>query len=153
MRRILLSLAAVGLMGCEKKDTPPAADSSAMMAPPAATMDLASMAGTWNMQVMPQDRDTVLLNYVITATGTTEGWTLTFPGRRDPVPFRITHVAGDSMVSEAGPYESALRAGVQVTTKTVNRMEGAMLVGTTEARYSSGPDTVLMLRQRGSKAP
>jgi hypothetical protein len=152
MRRIVLSLAVVALAGCAKKDATPAADSSAMMAPPAATMNLANMAGTWNMQVMPQDRDTVLLNYVITATGTTEGWTLTFPGR-DPIPLRVTHVGGDSMVTEAGPYESALRAGVQVTTKTVNRMEGGTLVGTTEARYTSGPDTLLLLRQRGTKAP
>ena len=153
MRRILLSLALVGLVGCEKKDTPPAADSSAMMAPPpAATINLASVAGNWNMQTMPADRDTVLLTYVLTATADTAGWTLTFPGRA-PIPIRILHVAGDSVVSEAGPYESALRPGVQVTTRTVNRMDGANLVGSTEARYSSGPDTLLMLRSRGTRAP
>ena len=152
MRRILLSLALVGVAACAKKDSPPAADSSAMTTPPAPTMNLANMAGTWNMQVMPQDRDTVLLNYVITATGTTEGWTLTFPGR-DPIPMRITQVAGDSIVSDAGPYESALRKGVQVNTTTVNRMQGNTLVGTTVARYTAGPDTVLYLRQRGTKAP
>lgn len=152
MRRIVLSLAAIGLAACAKKDAPPAADSSAMMAPPAATMDLASMAGSWNIQVMPQDRDTVILNYVLTATGTTEGWTLNFPGRA-PIPFRITSVAGDSIMAEAGPYESALRPGVQVSTTSVNRMEGSTLVGTTVARYSSGPDTVLYLRSRGTKAP
>lgn len=152
MRRILLSLAVVGLVGCEKKDTPPAADSSAMMAPPPATMSLASVSGSWNMQTMPADRDTVLLTYVLTATADTAGWTLTFPGRA-PIPIRILHVAGDSVVSEAGPYESALRPGVQVTTKTVNRMQGDALIGSTEARYSSGPDTLLMLRSRGTRAP
>lgn len=153
MRRILLSLMAVGLAGCAKKDSPPAADSSAMMAPPApATMNLASVAGSWNMQTMPADRDTVLVSYVLTATADTAGWTLTFPGRA-PIPIRILAVAGDSVVSEAGPYESALRPGVQVTTTTVNRMEGDALVGTTVARYSAGPDTVLHLRSRGTKAP
>jgi hypothetical protein len=152
MRRILLSLAVIGLVSCAKKDAPPAADSSAMAAPPAVTMDLASLAGTWNMQTMPADRDTVLLTYVLTATADTAGWTLTFPGR-DPIALRITHVGGDSVVSEAGPYESALRPGVQVTTKTVNRMQGDALVGSTEARYSSGPDTVLWLRSRGTRAP
>ena len=152
MRRILVAFAAVGLIGCAKKDSPPAADSSAMAAPPAPTMNLASVAGTWNMQTMPADRDTVLLTYVLTATADTAGWTLTFPGRA-PIPVRILHVAGDSVVSEAGPYESALRPGVQVTTKTVNRMEGDALVGTTEARYSAGADTLLMLRSRGTRAP
>jgi hypothetical protein len=151
MRRIVLALAVAGLLGCEKKETPPAADSSAMTPPPA-TVNLASLAGTWNMQTMPVDRDTVILNYVLTATADTAGWTLTFPGR-DPIPMRIIHVAGDSIVSEAGPYASALRAGVQVTTRTVNRMQGDVLVGTTEARYSSGPDTLVMLRSRGTRAP
>lgn len=152
MRRILLSLIVVGLAGCAKKDSPPAADSSAMATPPAPTMSLASLAGTWNMQTMPADRDTVLLTYVLTATADTTGWTLTFPGRA-PIPMRILQVAGDSMVSEAGPYESALRPRVQVTTTTVNRLQGDALVGTTVARYSSGPDTVLHLRSRGTRAP
>ena len=152
MRRILVSLVAVGLVACAKKDSPPAADSSAMAAPPAPTINLASMAGSWNMQTMPADRDTVILNYVLTATADTAGWTLTFPGR-DPIPMRIIQVAGDSIMSEAGPYASALRAGVQVTTRTVNRMQGDTLVGTTQARYSSGPDTLVMLRSRGTRAP
>ena len=152
MRRIVLALAVAGLVGCEKKETPPAADSSAMMAPPPAAINLASVAGSWNMQTMPADRDTVILNYVLTATADTAGWTLTFPGRA-PIPVRIIHVGGDSMVSEAGPYESALRPGVQVTTRTVNRMDGDALVGSTEARYSSGPDTLVMLRSRGTRAP
>jgi hypothetical protein len=115
-------------------------------------MNLASVAGSWNMQTMPADRDTVLVSYVLTATADTAGWTLTFPGRA-PIPIRILAVAGDSVVSEAGPYESALRPGVQVTTTTVNRMEGDALVGTTVARYSAGPDTVLHLRSRGTRAP
>jgi hypothetical protein len=152
MRRILLSLAVVGLLGCEKKETPPPVDTTAMAAPPAPMINLASVAGRWNMQTMPMDRDTVLLNYVLTAMPDTAGWTITFPGRA-AIPVRILQVAGDSIVSEAGPYQSALRRGVKVTTKTVNRMQGDVMTGMTEARYSSGPDTLLMLRSRGTRAP
>ena len=52
-----------------------------------------------------------------------------------PVPVRVVAVAGDSIVTDAGPYESFVRKGVRVTTRTVSRLESGKLVGTIEARY------------------
>jgi acyl-CoA thioesterase len=57
-------------------------------------------------------------------------------------------------MSEAGPFESVLRKGVQVSTKQVSRLQDGKLVGTTVARYAvSGPDTVRRLRFEGTRKP
>jgi hypothetical protein len=58
------------------------------------------------------------------------------------------------MVAEAGPYESVLRSGVAVVTRTVNRLEGGRLVGTFMARYATNiVDSVLRGRTEGSRVP
>lgn len=151
MRRLMALGCAAVLVACAKKDQPPATDSTAMMTPPAATM--ADMAGKWTVQVMPAGKDTTILTYELNATGDTSGWTLTFTGR-DPIPLRVTPMAGDSVVTEAGPYESALRKGVQVWTHNVMRVEGGKLVGTTVAHYATtSADSVVNLRSSGTKAP
>ena len=154
MRRFMIACCAALLVGCAKKDGTPAADSAAMDTPaPAADITLADVAGKWTVQVAPETSDTTLLTYELNATADTSGWTLTFPGR-PPIPLRIVAVAGDSIVSEAGPYESALRAGVQVWTRSVNRLNGDRLMGTTTAHYATtGADSVVNLRSRGTRAP
>jgi hypothetical protein len=40
-----------------------------------------------------------------------------------PVPVRVVAVAGDSIVTDAGPYQSFVRKGVRVTTRTVSRLQ------------------------------
>ncbi len=87
------------------------------------------------------------------ATANTSGWTFNFPNRK-PVPVRVVAVDGDSIVTEAGPFESVLRKGVQVTSRTVNRLQDGKLVGATVARYAtSRPGSVLRLRFEGTHAP
>jgi hypothetical protein len=87
------------------------------------------------------------------ATADNSGWSFNFP-KRAPVPIRVLAVAGDSIVTEAGPYESVLRKGVQVTTYSTLRLQDGKLVGSTVARYAtSGPDSVLHLRSEGTRAP
>ena len=63
---------------------------------------------------------------------------------------------GDSIITDAGPYESVLRKGVQVNTRVVSRLRGDKLVGTTTAHYRlhvdkeppvSGPDCGFPQRQ------
>lgn len=98
---------------------------------------------------MAQSSDTVLIIYELNATATSDGWTSTIPGR-EPMPVRVVLVDGDSVVAEAGPFESALRPGVMVRTRTVARVQGDLLTGTIEARYDTGgPDSVLTGRLRG----
>ena len=59
---------------------------------------------TAKLRTMDEDGGNVLESEP-TATADTSGWTLTFPNRK-PVPVRVVAVDGDSIVTEAGPYES-----------------------------------------------
>lgn len=124
-------------------------------APAAAEMiSLAAVAGQWNVRSVPEsDTDTAATLYVLNATADTSGWSITFPNR-EPIPMHVVAVAGDSIVTEAGPFESARRAGVQVRTHAVFRLQNDRLIGTTVARYeTTGPDSVLRLRNEGTRTP
>ena len=119
-------------------------------AAPAAT-SLADFAGTWAMRAMTQAGDSVLIEYEMTATAGTEGWTVTFP-ERDPLPAHIMEAVGDSVVLHVGPYPSALRDDVSVTTMTVTRIVNGRMVGYFTATYDTeGPDTVLNGLQEGER--
>ncbi len=156
MRRFAVCCCAVVLVACSKERDQPAADemADATAAPAApAPIALADIAGTWAVRVMPEGGDSTLLSFEMVATSDTSGWAFTFP-KRSPVPVRVVAVDGDSIVTEAGPFESNLRKGVQVTSTTVNRLEDGKLVGTITARYkASGPDSVAHLRFEGTRAP
>ena len=149
MRRLVLLGCAVLLVGCAKREGGEAADT--MAAAPAAMLSGADLAGTWAVRAMAENSDSVLVTYELTATGTTDGWTFTFP-TRPPIPLRV-QIAGDSVMIGGGPYESALRPGVQVTTEGVGRIMDGKLVGTTVAHYSTGADSVLRLRFEGTRKP
>jgi hypothetical protein len=153
-----LCSAALVLAGCSRSDDAGAADTglgtTATPAPAAtpAPLALGDMAGRWNMRAVPESGDTAVTTYVMNATADTTGWTITFPNRR-PIPTRVVAVSGDSLIAEAGPFESARRRGVQTRTRTVLRLEGDRLVGTTVARYvTRGADSVLTLRTEGTRA-
>jgi hypothetical protein len=156
MRRIALCCCAVALVACNKPKEEPAMQSTAA-APetPAAPapIALADIAGKWNVRTMAESGDSTLVTYELVATGDTSGWSLNFP-KRKPVPMRVVAVAGDSIVTEAGPFESVLRKGIKVTTNSVFRLQDGKLAGTTIAHYAtSGPDTVRNLRIDGTRAP
>ena len=68
---------------------------------------------------------------------------------REPIPVRVVAVGGDSVVTEAGPYESVLRPGQKVTTRTVGHYKGDTMTGTIEARYASGD--VIRLKTAGTR--
>ena len=149
MRRIALAVALVIVAACAKKDEAPPI---VVPAPPAATIDPAAVAGTWNMQVMGATSDSVLTTYTLTATAGTEGWVMSMPNR-DPMTLRIT-VSGDSIMSETPEFQSVLRKGVKVRTNSVFHLSGGNLTGTTTARYSTtGADSVVMLRATGTRKP
>jgi hypothetical protein len=147
---------AVILVACSKSKDQPATDemADAAAAPEApAPIALADVAGQWTVRLMPESGDSTLLSYEMVATGDTSGWAFNFP-KRKPVPVRVVAVDGDSIVTEAGPFESNLRKGIQVTSRTVNRLQDGKLVGATTARYvMSGPDTVAHFRFEATRAP
>jgi len=156
MRRLMLCCCAIALVGCNKPKEEPAMESTAA-APetPAAPapIALADIAGKWSVRTMTESGDSTLVTYEMVASGDSSGWSLNFP-KRKPVPVRVVAVDGDSIVTEAGPFESVLRKGIKVTTRSVNRLQDGKLVGTTTAHYAtSGADSVRNLRFEGTRAP
>lgn len=153
--RFAICSSTVLLFGCGKSDNQ-AADtmgaSAAAVASAPAALSASDLTGKWNMRAVPVSGDTTPTTFVLTATADNSGWTLTFPGR-PPVPARVTF-DGDSVSTDAGPYESVRRRGVQVRTNSVFRLEGGNLAGATVAHYTTrGADSVLNLRVSGTRAP
>jgi hypothetical protein len=155
--RIAICCCAAVLAGCAKKDNA-AVDTSAMASSTASTtttstsgaVNLADVAGKWNMRAVPMSGDTTATTYVLTATNTTDGWTITFPGRA-PIPVKVSTDA-DSIMLQAGPFESVRRKGVQVTTFSVARLQSGVINGSTTAHYkTSRADSVLVLTTSGKR--
>ncbi len=116
-----------------------------------AVLTAADVAGRWNMRAVPETGDTTATTFVLTATGTEAGWTQTFPNRK-PIAMRVT-IGGDSIITEAGPFESVRRKGVQVRTNSVMRLQDGNLVGNSVAHYvTKAADSVLRLRLTGTRA-
>jgi hypothetical protein len=120
-------------------------------AAPAAT-SLADFAGTWSVRAMTEAGDSVLIEYELTATDHAAGWTVTFP-ERDPIPAHVAEALGDSVVLHLGPYPSALRDDVNVSTMTVTRIVDGRMVGYFTATYNAeGSDNVLNGIQQGERS-
>jgi hypothetical protein len=157
--RVACCLVLPALAACAKKDnaavdTSAAAASSTAAAPaPAAPtpINLADVAGKWNMRSVPTTGDTTATTFVLTATGTPDGWTITFPGR-PPVAEHVT-VSGDSVLVESDTYNSVRRKGVKVKTTGTLRLQGGNIVGHNTAHYAvKTADSVLMLNTTGTRA-
>lgn len=153
MSRVALLVVLPMLLACSKKDETPV-DTSAAMAPapaPAAAAAPMNVAGKWTVKVMPEDKDTTLLTYVLDATNEMTGWKMTLPNRQ-PMDLRVMSMDNDSIVVDNGPYSSALQKGVTVTTHSTMHMEGDKIVGKTIAHYNTkGPDSVRVLRTEGTR--
>ena len=149
MRRAL-PFCAFLFLACGGGGKSPAADSAAVAAVP--SLSLADLTGKWTQSTTPEGSDTVVtteLNF----TGDPSGWTMTVMGR-PAAPTRVT-VDGDSVMMTAGPFESVLRKGVQVTTNNVSRLVEGKLVGHTVAHYSgvASADSVRQLRTVATRTP
>jgi len=136
--------------GCTAREEAPAdtAAAAAMDAP--AGPSLASFAGVWNVNVTPEGRDTVVTTYILNTTDTT-AWAFAFPNR-PPIQLRVTGRSGDSLMTEAGPFESSLRAGQQVSVTNVNWLQDGKFMSRTTARYpTGGADSVVALMAVGTR--
>jgi len=115
-----------------------AAPAAPAAAPAAQGIKLSDVAGTWTVKTLVGPKDSVVITTVVTLTADGKGSTMVIPNR-DPVPVRLVAVGGDSVVTEAGPYPSALRPGQTVTLlHLVTHYKGDTSTGTLEAKYSSG---------------
>lgn len=136
--------------GCTANEEAPADTAAAMAMDAPAGPSLASFAGVWNVNVMPEGRDTVVTTYVLNTTDTT-AWAFAFPNR-PTIQMRVTGRSGDSLMMEAGPFESSLRPGTQVSTNSVAWMEDGKLMARTIARYpTTGADSVAALMAVGTR--
>jgi hypothetical protein len=133
---------------------PAAAAAAAPMAMgPTGTISLKDVAGKWAVRATNDVGDLTLMTFNLLATADTTGWAISV-GKRRPVPVRVTAVAGDSIVFEAGPYESLTRKGIKVTLFNVTRLQDGKLVGATVAKYAtSAPDSVLEMQFEGTRLP
>lgn len=160
MRRFALVSIAILFAGCVKSETSTPVDTGtvamapaapAAVAPAAAPVDLKTVAGKYKVTSKGQGADTTTVTYELNATGDTTGWTITYPNRK-AIPMRVVMVSGDSVVTEAGPFQSVRVNGVPVTTRTTYRWENGNLVGTTVAHYTiKGADTVRTFIVEGVK--
>ena len=151
MSRAALLLALSIVSACTSKDGPPADTSALAVVPDAAEAAPPNYAGNWTVNVMPADKDSVILTYDFVTTADKTGWKMTLPGREVMEP-RVVHMDDDSVVVENGPYSSALRKNVMVSTRSVLHMEADKLVGTTVARYDTkGADSLVNLRTVGTR--
>jgi hypothetical protein len=98
---------------------------------------LADIAGTWYSKTLGP-KDSVLATTVLTTTADGKGWTMAF-ATGDPVALRVVSSAGDSVVTEAGPFPSRVRQGQTVTLlHSVSHYKGNEMWGTSRAQYSTG---------------
>jgi hypothetical protein len=157
MRRIApVCCTALAVLGCSGSDDSAASDDTtgavAAIAAPA-PISLADVAGRWTVRSVPETGDTTAIISQLNAGADTTGWTTTLPNR-PPVATRVVLVSGDSIVTENGPYESVIRKGVQVRTRSVMRLRDGKLIGNTVATYSApGADSVLRLRTEATRTP
>lgn len=117
---------------------PPAQPKSKAAAPQAAASTKPTIAGTWALESTVKTaagKDTVVTS-LLTASADTKGWVLHLHGRA-PIPTRVVAMGGDSVVAEAGPFESVTRAGQTVTTHETLHFKDDAVWGTIEARYSN----------------
>jgi hypothetical protein len=143
MRRTLL-ICLLLLSGCAKSK-PPASESTPMAG--MATISLAEVAGTWEGTVTAAGSDTVLTNLELIATSDSTGWTMKVTNAKNAklttvAPITSVVAQGDSVIVEAGPFKSVLRAGQQVSTHTVYRLQDGKLVGTIQATYPASGETI-----------
>ena len=143
------------LTGCARseQETPKETEESAAVQPATASISLADVAGKWKVRTTDEAGGSVVESE-LTATSDTTGWTMQLRNNPKPIPVRVVAVAGDSIVTEAGPFQSALRKGVQVSIRTVQRVQDGKMVGDVEARYKiKGADSVAHRPLEGTRAP
>jgi hypothetical protein len=147
----------IALMGCAEQETADdeMVEDTTAMAPEPAAPSLADFAGTWTFTGTTETGQTPP-PYELTATADPSGWTFRFPDLPDRgvIPVRVLEVSGDSVVTETDPFESALRPGLQVWTRTVYRLEGDRLRGDLVAHYeTTEADSVVHITAEGTRTP
>ena len=145
------------IVACSKNEDAAKDSTAAAAAPPAAApaaaLNLADLAGTWDMASTPTEgKDTSATKYTMTATADTSGWVLVFPSG-EKVSMQVS-VSGDSLMFKTATFSSQRRKNVKVFTDGAMHVQGGKMIGMTTAHYTgAGADSVLHLRAEGTKRP
>ncbi len=150
----LLLLAAVAT-GCAPKDAAPSGDTTSSMASTtmAPMLTAEAMAGTWTGTNMAEVGDSVTGRFTVMSTG--DAGKVISEGSKDTVSYTTTF-SGDSMTAISSAYSDfrAPKGSPKITFKSVGRMVGAKLVGTSTLYMASKPDSVVGRgRWEATKAP
>lgn len=134
MCRFTAALAvAVLLVACGPRD-----DAAPETAEPAdepvatAAPSIAGLAGTWDMVATLEGTPDPVPS-TLHGTADSDRWTMDLEGRPG-IPLHVS-IVGDSLVAQSEAYESVLRPGVMVTTRTASVLQDGMLVGNLVATY------------------
>lgn len=127
------------------------ADSVAAAPEMAAAPTLASFAGTWQLSATLAGVEKPVSS-TLTSTPDGASWTISLEGRPN-VPITAS-IAGDSLVAVTAEYESVLRKGVMVVTRTASVLKDGALVGNMMATYKTPKgDEVVAGTISGTRAP
>ncbi len=146
-RRTSVVLAAAALLAA----CAPAEEAEPMpeAAPPAPS--LADFAGTWNSSTTLEG---VAAPVASTMTLAADGMNSTLSLDQRPNIALTVSMSGDSLVAVTAEYESVLRKGVMVTTRTASVLKDGKMMGNVIATYRTpkGPE-VVMGTIEGTRAP
>jgi hypothetical protein len=112
---------------------------------------LQDVVGVWDVEARVDGSDAIATRYVLTID-TENQWTIQFPGDTPPLHPKVLSVAGDSIVTRAGPYASTLRQGVLVVTDGVFRLKDGKMIGRSVAHYNvTTSDSVRRINTTGTR--
>jgi hypothetical protein len=132
---LVVSMLSACAGGDTAADSAAAAESAAAAAAPAAPAGptVADFAGTWTTSAtLTGVANPVPSTLTVNADGTAS---MSLEGR--PNIAVTTSISGDSLVVESAEYESVLRKGVMVTTRTASVMSGNTMNGNMTATYKT----------------
>ena len=130
MRRFLPVLSLIVFIGCGGERTAPMA---------VATAPYEAYAGDWICEAYVGDGTEPVVLTLLKANESAAGWTTKFTHIEHPLATSVS-LRGDSLVTEFGPFPSALREGATVrNVTTVMRAQGDEMVGRFVAYYDGDP--------------
>ena len=130
MTRFLPALSLIAFIGCGGERAVP---------PAAATAPYEAYAGDWVCEAYVGDGTEPVVLILLKAREGANGWTTKFTHVEQPLATSVS-LRGDSLVTEFGPFPSALREGATVRNViTVMRAQGDEMVGRFVASYDGDP--------------
>ena len=134
----LMVFTLVAACGGDSNDAPATEEAAATME--ATGPSLADLTGTWNLMAMVDGTpDPISVVVEFAADGSAM---MTLPDR-DPMAMTVT-MTGDSIIMQGPEYESVIREGVTVSTRTAAVVHDDMMMGSLTATYQSADGTEIV---------